>query len=169
MSNTRHITTSNLINNLLLSYQDKDNYVFRGENKDYGKVSSNLYRQYHKEGKDDNTFILKTEEYLIDEEKKHFSSHTPNIEVLTELQHYGGKTCLLDFTRNMYIALFFACNCEGKENGRIILFKNKSKEKTNIDYESKDDDIVTPVGKNRARGFSTQCFCARKKRIFRSR
>ena len=38
-----------------------------------------------------------------------------------ELQHYGGKTTLIDFTQNIYIALFFACNGSFDENGRITL------------------------------------------------
>ena len=33
-----------------------------------------------------------------------------DFEILTELQHYGGKTNLIDFTTDYLIALFFACD-----------------------------------------------------------
>ena len=31
-----------------------------------------------------------------------------DFEILTEIQHYGGKTNLIDFTTDYFIALFFA-------------------------------------------------------------
>lgn len=46
-----------------------------------------------------------------------------DFEILTEIQHYGGKTNLIDFTRDYFIALFFACDGEPAEDGRIILQK----------------------------------------------
>ena len=44
-----------------------------------------------------------------------------DIEILTELQHYGGKTNLIDFTTDYLIAIFFACNGCPKKDGRVIL------------------------------------------------
>ena len=49
------------------------------------------------------------------------------LEILTELQHYGGKTNLIDFTTDYLIATFFACAGRPKEDGRVILLK-KNKE-----------------------------------------
>ena len=43
------------------------------------------------------------------------------LEILTELQHYGGKTNLIDFTTDYLIAIFFACNGSPKKEGRVIL------------------------------------------------
>ncbi len=45
------------------------------------------------------------------------------VEILTELQHYGGKTNLIDFTTDYLIAIFFACAGHPKENGRVILLQ----------------------------------------------
>ena len=43
---------------------------------------------------------------------------------LTELQHYGSQTNLIDFTTDYFIALFFACDGFHDKNGRIILLQN---------------------------------------------
>ena len=46
-----------------------------------------------------------------------------DFEILTDIQHYGGKTNLIDFTRDYFIALFFACDGEPNKDGRVILQK----------------------------------------------
>ena len=54
-------------------------------------------------------------------------------EILIELQHYGGKTNLIDFTTDYLIAIFFACSGYPKNHGRIILLDiNEAKEKDMI-------------------------------------
>ena len=41
-----------------------------------------------------------------------------DLELLSNLQHYGAATCLIDFTRNPLVALWFACQPHNKtENG----------------------------------------------------
>lgn len=45
------------------------------------------------------------------------------IELLTQLQHYGGETNLIDFTTDYLIAIFFACTGEPGEDGRVIILK----------------------------------------------
>ena len=35
-----------------------------------------------------------------------------DFQLLSELQHYGAATCLIDFTRNASVALWFACRDE---------------------------------------------------------
>ena len=144
--NTKKITE---IIDELLAYE---NCVFRGENQRYGKVSSKLYRQYL-EGKNaiknENFSILTVEKDLIEKARTHILGDK-NIEILTELQHYGGKTALIDFTYNMLIALFFACDGEFEQDGRIIVFDtNKATQKTEIDYKNQDIyRIIAPTGKN---------------------
>ena len=51
-------------------------------------------------------------------------------EILTELQHYGGTTNLIDFTTDYHVALYFACSGDYEETGRVILLeKNEEIEK----------------------------------------
>jgi len=50
-----------------------------------------------------------------------------DFEILTKLQHYGGKTNLIAFTTDSFITLFFACDRYPKKNGRVILVKREEK------------------------------------------
>ena len=52
-------------------------------------------------------------------------NETVDFEILTEIQHYGGKTNLIDFTTDYLIALFFACDGHHDKEGRIIMQKTK--------------------------------------------
>lgn len=49
------------------------------------------------------------------------------LEILTELQHYGGITNLIDFTTDYLIAIFFACVSLPTKNGRVILLKKSER------------------------------------------
>ena len=60
---------------------------------------------------------------LIINEAVQRSIETQTLELLTELQHYGGKTNLIDFTIDYLIAIFFACSGEPKEDGRVFLLQ----------------------------------------------
>ena len=48
-----------------------------------------------------------------------------DLEILTDIQHYGGETNLIDFTHDYLIALFFACDGSFDEDGRIITLDTK--------------------------------------------
>ena len=54
---------------------------------------------------------------MLEEQRDH--------EMLTDMQHYGGETNLIDFTRDYLIALFFACDGYFDEDGRIITLDTK--------------------------------------------
>ena len=123
-------------------------YIYRGERKRYeghpyyGKVSSNLWREY---GIEDEQFDIElVQKELLAAAKKHtgdlpqdfrldvmappnaiaaLTEEARDFEILTEIQHYGGKTNLIDFTTDYFIALFFACDGRYDEDGRIILQK----------------------------------------------
>ena len=42
------------------------------------------------------------------------------MELLAELQHYGAATCLIDFTTNALVALWFACEKETGQAGKVV-------------------------------------------------
>ena len=94
-------------------------YIYRGEPECYERVSSNLWRELNRL----NLLDLDVEEIQkreIDETKRYIDK-TDEFEILVELQHFGGKTNLIDFTTDHYIALFFACNGSPDKDGRVIL------------------------------------------------
>ena len=43
-----------------------------------------------------------------------------DLELLAELQHYGAATCLIDFTTNALIALWFACEEKLDKAGKVV-------------------------------------------------
>lgn len=49
------------------------------------------------------------------------------IELLTQLQHYGGETNLIDFTTDYLIAIFFACSGHPTDDGRVIVLEKNDK------------------------------------------
>ena len=99
-------------------------YIFRGESEHYPKVSSSLYREYpYVEGE---FFDIEVAQAAILEEALAYTNKTNTVEILTELQHFGGKTNLIDFTEDYLIALFFACDGSHEECGRVVLLKKES-------------------------------------------
>ena len=98
------------------------NFIYRGEPKHYEKVSSSLWRECRKEFKSDE-FDIETIQKEMLEVSKNYTHEKDEFEILTELQHFGGYTNLIDFTTDSHIALFFACNGYGGESGRIVLLE----------------------------------------------
>ena len=44
-----------------------------------------------------------------------------DLQLLSELQHYGAATCLIDFTRDAFVALWFACRDEVPQTpGKVV-------------------------------------------------
>lgn len=103
-------------------------YIYRGEPECYPKVSSGLYRQYGGDFGIEDSDIEIIQEIMIIGMAKDYLDQTDESKILTELQHYGGKTNLIDFTTDYLIALFFACDGSQHEEGRVILLKKESEE-----------------------------------------
>ena len=110
-------------------------FIYRGEPQHYEKVSSSLWRECRK--------VLETEEFDIEaiqkrmlEASKDYTHEEDDFEILTELQHYGGHTNLIDFTTDNHIALFFACNGSPDKPSRIILFQRT--EEINEEYKIRE-------------------------------
>lgn len=56
-----------------------------------------------------------------------------DLELLAELQHYGAATCLIDFTRDFFVALWFACQpCKDDDNdeqgGKVFILNTNDPE-----------------------------------------
>ena len=108
---------------------DTGEYIYRGESKHFETVSSNLYRVFLER----EDFDIEAEHFdievvqkgMLEEAKKYLRRTSTDCELLVEMQHYGGKTNLIDFTTNYFVALFFACEKFSSENGRIIYQKKE--------------------------------------------
>ena len=119
-----------IIHEIVEKSSGSNRYIYRGEPKHYGdQVSSSLYRQvpHYK----DMNFNMKYLENKILEEAKDYirdyiveenvEENVQNFQLLTEIQHFGGTTNLIDFTEDYLIALFFACDKSPEEPGRVIM------------------------------------------------
>lgn len=99
-----------------------EDYIYRGEPQYYEKVSSSLWRECRKEiGTEE--FNIETIQVRMLEVAKDYTYEEDDFEILTELQHYGGHTNLIDFTTDNHIALFFVCDGFHDKPGRLILFQ----------------------------------------------
>lgn len=65
----------------------------------------------------------------------------PDKELLAEIQHLGGSTVLIDFSRNPDIALFFACAENNGNDGRVIIISDR--------YDKSWDIIPATYPRNR--------------------
>ncbi|MCY3860001.1 MAG: FRG domain-containing protein [Gammaproteobacteria bacterium] len=93
--------------------------LFRGEPERYPLVSSGLYRAL-KNSHDEALDISKIEAEIV-KQARDYTSSKDAMEILAEIQHFGGKTNLLDFTEDYQIALFFASEEHCGRDGRIVL------------------------------------------------
>ena len=66
-----------------------------------------------------------------------------DLELLAELQHNNAATCLIDFTHNALIALWFACKEESEETGKVVAMATDDDTKfMKINYENLGNYIV---------------------------
>lgn len=116
-----------LIDNLaLVAEQDPEStpFIYRGESECHERVSSGLYRQFHE--LDDEFFdITEAQERQLKIARAYANDESDDARILAQIQHRGGKTNLIDFTSDLNVALFFACNYSQDKNGRVIFFKNQ--------------------------------------------
>ena len=135
-SENRSPTIDDIINEIKRKSEHGD-YIYRGERRDHGTISSALYREYFKTGiVDIEGFDLRmAQKEMLEIAKKHIgeppkaeeAEEAEELKILTELQHYGSKTNLIDFTTDYLVAIFFACAGESKEDGIVILLEKTTK------------------------------------------
>ena len=109
-------------------------YIYRGVPQKYtwkGKtdISSSIFIKYRgQKGKPSRLFEsdlrpVDIEHDGISRAKQHFLDSMTNREILTSIRHFGGLTTLIDFSRDLMVALFFACQEKLDKNGQLIAYK----------------------------------------------
>ena len=96
-----------------------DACVYRGEPACYPVVSSGLFRACP-DSANEAFDIARVEEEMIADAQMYTKS-AGDEEILTEIQHFGGVTNLIDFTDDYLIALFFASVENEQTDGRVVL------------------------------------------------
>ena len=136
-----------------------DSFIFRGTNQAYNgtdKVNSLIYRNqrnvYRRFGR--HFLPIELEEVIVKKAKPYFKPDASNVEILTDLRHFGGETTLIDFSRNLLVALYFACNGKSDIPGQIIALRTeKIPVQHEIDYEKKETlitSIINPARTSRS-------------------
>ena len=119
--------------------ENSEKYLFRGvSNADY-EIDASAYRRVKKGADGDETPDEEFERFLqLNRDlirNARFRGHdrkngreSADLEILAEFQHYGAATCLIDFTYNPLVALWFACKPESdKSSKKCCSCKQKSK------------------------------------------
>ena len=108
--------------------QEGESFVYRGMPKACWGVESSASRRIRQSQKTLPPLpVLQSyiERLLQNARERRFQEYDgkdlTNLQLLAELQHYGAATCLIDFTSNALIALWFACRDEGRQiPGRVV-------------------------------------------------
>ena len=120
--------------------------LFRGHADSTWKVAASGYRRLG-ENATPTTFHNSTKR-LVDEARlqgldKKDGMKMPDLELLAELQHYGAATCLIDFTKNPLIALWFACHEHQDKAGAVIaIASDDSKKFSEVAGDNKGKEIT---------------------------
>ena len=110
--------------------------IYRGECLHFPNVSSSLYRKLEairaqRPRDEDNAHLLSsltlahTSAQLL-RQARQYTHDYDDFEVMASLQHLGGATNYIDFTSDLYVALYFACAHEPESDGRIIALPEQS-------------------------------------------
>ena len=111
--------------------------IYRGESELYASVSSTLYREHGA------TMEVAHKEML--DQAKYYTNLGDEKQFLTEAQHLGGSTKLIDFSYDYNVALFFACRQAPNKNGRIIIVNKQGIERVNKNKAEEDKiKIIVP-------------------------
>ena len=138
-----------IINRLARKSAESD-YIYRGEPRLYKKVSSSLYRKLHRQFQgniDVSEIPVEVIQAGILGEAEKFTvfnseSEQSEISILSQLQHYGGETNLIDFTTDYLTALFFACDGANNKNGRVIFLSKSGDMSNHIIWPSNPENRV---------------------------
>ena len=113
---------------------DEVKYLFRGVSSADYKIDASAYRRLKKgrnsDERQDGDFerFLQINRDMIRDARFRGHGHKggrrlEDLEILAEFQHYGAATCLIDFTYNALVALWFACKKSSKDaskDGKVV-------------------------------------------------
>lgn len=104
---------------------ENEHLYFRGESKHYPRRTPSLYLQ-SKLIEEGSEYYYRT---LLNElGRDDYEVNSSLVRLISELQHYGAKTRMLDITKSPLIALYFAVEKDDGEDGYLYIYKTTKKE-----------------------------------------
>ncbi len=161
--NLKLIETKEQLDEVLKTYSTSKSYFYRGVSQATYKLYTSgqrFWKIYDYKSLNDNylefvkkysTTVLGQNNGLLKKYFNKFSLHNLEIAVLSYIQHYGGPTPLLDFTTNLYKALFFSIDnaeiapTDNAINNYVSLYIVDQNNTHLIDYQKQLSEIENSV------------------------
>lgn len=133
--------------------ESKDSHLFRGINRHYfhnDGIAASIYRNNsdlvnHGKLQEHESEIVKN----LLSKGLYLPEQSRAISALTDLRHFGKDTCLLDFSEDFKIALFFSCQRTMDRSATVaeilVLDKSEYEQKEDIAYPNKEDFLINPA------------------------
>ena len=116
---------------------DSGAYLFRGVPNEAYSIEASAFRRLKEDDRDSEKFLQINRALIRDAHLQGYDEKDgrklQDLEILAEFQHFGAATCLIDFTYNALIALWFACQSDSKapldspkiRHGKVFAVKNE--------------------------------------------
>jgi len=92
------------------------------------KIQASAYRRLKEDTRSFEKFIQINKDLIIDARLRGHGDkdgrELGDLEILAQLQHFGAATCLIDFTYNAQVSLYFTCQKDIKWENKSQNFKN---------------------------------------------
>ena len=99
-----------------------DDFFFRGQGSEEWKISSSAYRRLDKNKLPltSQTMFSYISSLLIETRKRDFTNSLTDLDLIAEIQHRGGATTFIDFSKDAFIALYMACSSSSNSDNPIV-------------------------------------------------
>ena len=116
---------------------DSESYLFRGVPNAAYSIEASAFRRPKEADRDFEKFLQINRSLIRDARLQGYDEKDgrklKDLEILAEFQHFGAATCLIDFTYNALIALWFACQLDSKvqpdppkiPDGKVFAVRNE--------------------------------------------
>ena len=103
-----------------------EEHLFRGVSNEAYMIEPSTYLRMHENHRNESK-LLQVNKEMIETARsrghgRRDGERLSDLELLAQLQHYGAATCLIDFTRSGFVALWMACrrSSKGNSNGKVF-------------------------------------------------
>ena len=102
---------------------DSGSYLFRGVPNAAYRIEASAFRRPKETDRDFEKFLQINRVLISDARLQGYDEKDgrklKDLEILAEFQHFGAATCLMDFTYNALVALWFACQPDSKNSAKF--------------------------------------------------